>query len=194
MIESAENIRRRWPLCSAIVALSLMGCSRSQQTRPGEATISATVEVTTVDREGLDGALEKLQGQIVLVDFWATWCAPCIEQLPHTAGLARELKDQGLTVITMCMDDPEGRESIQGLLARHGATATINYVSRDGGGSREMEAFEIEGGALPYYKIYDRAGKLRRTFGLDPAAAEQFTHADVAQAVDELLSAEPLPP
>ncbi len=188
MIELVKNIRRRWPLCAAIVAFSLLGCSRSQDASTSEATTGASLEVSIVDREELDAALEKLQGQVVLVDFWATWCAPCIEQLPHSAALAQELKDQGLTVITMCMDDPEGMESIRGLLARHGATATINFVSRDGGGSREMEAFEIVGGALPYYKIYDRAGKLRRTFGLDPAAAEQFAHANVATAVAGLLA------
>jgi thiol-disulfide isomerase/thioredoxin len=191
MSESESYIRRRWPFFSAIVALSLMGCSRSQETQPSEATASATVKVTIVDLEGFDAVLERLRGQVVLVDFWATWCAPCIEQLPHTAALARELKDQGLAVITMSMDDPEGMESIRGLLARLGATGAINLVSRDGGGSREMEAFEIEGGALPYYKIYDGAGKLRRTFGLDPAAARQFTDADVAAAIDELLAAEP---
>jgi hypothetical protein len=51
-----------------------------------------------------------------------------------------------------------------------------------------MEAFAIEGGALPYYQLYDATGKLSATFGLDPAAREQFTTDDLDAAVDRLLS------
>ena len=50
-----------------------------------------------------------------------------------------------------------------------------------------MDAFEIESGALPHYKLFDRKGELRATFAIDPSAAEQFTPEDVAEAIIELL-------
>ena len=61
-------------------------------------------------------------------------------------------------------------------------------ISALGGGSKAAEAFEISGGALPHYKLFDRTGKLRRTFGVDPSATTQFTTADIDAAVAELLA------
>lgn len=146
------------------------------------------MELKVVDRAGYDRAIDKLQGRVVLADFWATWCAPCLEQLPHTTQLATEHADQGFTAVTIAMEDPEGSDRLRRLLSDRGAHATVNLVSENGGGSGAMEAFEITGGALPHYKLYDRSGQLRRIFALDPAAAEQFTSEDIALAVEELLA------
>ena len=146
------------------------------------------VELTSVDRAEYDAELAKLHGQVVLVDFWATWCGPCLEQLPHTTALADERRGDGLAVVTVSMDYPDDVARIAKMLASRGAAATTNLVSRYGGGSKGMEAFEIEGGAVPQYKLYDRTGKLRRTIALDPAAEEQFTSGDVTAAVAELLA------
>jgi hypothetical protein len=59
---------------------------------------------------------------------------------------------------------------------------------KSGTSSESFDAFEIASGALPHYKLYDRTGKLRRTFELDPSAKKQFTPADIDAAVTELLA------
>jgi len=73
-------------------------------------------------------------------------------------------------------------------LATVGAGPVTHLVSKFGGSPQSSEAFEVPGGALPHYKLYDRSGKLRRTFELDPSAKQQFTPADVETAVAELLA------
>jgi thiol-disulfide isomerase/thioredoxin len=185
-----------------MAAVLLCGCQRASEPGVGglgESNRSAggfesqvddqkAIDLTIADRSEFDGELAKHRGHAVLVDFWATWCGPCLEQLPHTTALARERRGDGLVVLTVCMDDPDAATRIKQMLAARGADATINFVSRIGGGSKGMEAFEIEGGAVPQYKLYDRDGKLWRTIALDPAAEKQFTAADVAAAVDELLA------
>jgi hypothetical protein len=85
------------------------------------------------------------------------------------------------------MDDPEDVASAAKVLANKGLADAINLISRNGGGSRAMEAFAIEGGALPYYKLYDSAGGLNATFGLDPTARKQFTTDDLDAAIEKLL-------
>ena len=88
------------------------------------------------------------------------------------------------------MDEPEEKDRIARSLAARGAEPNgpiLHLLSRDGGGPAAMDAFEVPGGALPYYRLYDKAGKLRHEFALDPLAEKQFAPEDIAAAVDALL-------
>ncbi|MDO8909561.1 MAG: TlpA disulfide reductase family protein [Pseudohongiella sp.] len=50
--------------------------------------------------------LSELRGDIVYVDFWASWCAPCLRSLPEVNSLYEQYKDQGFTVVAVTIDDP----------------------------------------------------------------------------------------
>jgi hypothetical protein len=72
-------------------------------------------------------------------------------------------------------------------MSKNGGGAT-NLISQFGGSPRTMEELEISSGAVPFYKLYDRSGRLRQTFGISPAAAKQFTTGDIEAAVEQLLA------
>lgn len=172
------------------MAVVLAGCSanttpQASAVKPA-ATDPADIELKAVDRAGYDAAIKEHTGKVVLVDFWATWCGQCMQQLGHTISLAKQ--HEGLAVVTIAMEDPEDADALKKALAARKATATTNLVSKAGGGSRAMAAFDIPGGSLPHYKLFDRIGKLRQVITLDPAAEKQFTTDDVDAAVEKLLA------
>ncbi len=170
-------------------ALAISGCNNKQPAvnAPAGVTDAASIELSLVDRPGYDARVAKHRGKVVLVDFWATWCGPCVEQLLHTMELADQYRDRGLTVICVSCDEPSELEPVRALLQSKGAGVVENLVSQFGGSQQSMEAFEISSGALPAYKLYDRNGKLRQAFELNLQAKRQFTPKDIEAAVEALL-------
>jgi thiol-disulfide isomerase/thioredoxin len=181
----------------AVVACALfVGCSRAPappaSSTPANhlptAAAAAKVELQPVDRKGLDAVIAGHKGRVVLVDYWATWCLPCVEQLPHTIELAHKYRSSGLAVVTVSCDEPGDAERVAQFLSTKGAGVTINLISQFGGSSRTMEEFEISSGAVPFYVLYDRSGRMRKTFGVNPVAKTPFTPADIEAAVEQLVA------
>jgi thiol-disulfide isomerase/thioredoxin len=178
---------------AAIVGCVLSGCGSVPPAAPAPsalpaATATAPVQLQTVDKAGYDVAIAKLRGKIVLVDCWATWCEPCVEQLPHTLALGDKLRERGLAVVTVSCDEVKDLNQVAAFLTSKKAAGATNLISQYGGSPRTMEELEITSGAVPFYKLYDRSGRLRQTFGIAPTAAKQFTAADIDAAVEQLLA------
>jgi len=70
---------------------------------------------------GRSVALEDFEGQVVLLDFWATWCPPCVASMPHLERLHREHADQGLVVLGV-NQEPDRPAHVQAFLRRHDIT------------------------------------------------------------------------
>jgi thiol-disulfide isomerase/thioredoxin len=150
--------------------------------------VRGDVQIAVVDRDGYNAVIAAHHGKVALIDFWATWCGPCIEQLPHTIALAERFAARGLAVVTVSLDDPDESQRIVDFLQSKGAGRVTNLISQHGASPQSMSVFEIGSGAVPHYKLYDREGQLRHTFGIDPSATKQFTLGDIDDAIEHLLS------
>jgi hypothetical protein len=93
-----------------------------------------------------------------------------------------------LVVVTLSCDEVKDSTQVAAFLTSKKAAGATNLISQFGGSPRTMEELEISTGAVPFYKLYDRSGKLRQTFGISPTAAKQFTNADIEAAVEHLLA------
>lgn len=87
----------------AFFALLLSACGK---TAPGEVK-----PFTLRTYSGESVAFDPKDGQVKLVVFWATWCVPCIEEIPHLKDFHRRFADRGFRVVSINIDDPEGRKA-----------------------------------------------------------------------------------
>jgi len=166
---------------AVVIALLVGGCSRPSSPQPSS---TEPVKLEVIDEAAFTKVLEGHRGKVVLVDFWATWCRPCMELFPHTAQLHRRLAERGLVVISISFDDPdERRAAALEFLAKEGAVFQ-NFISPYGAGTQSVEAFELEG-PLPQVKLYDRQGRLRQSFGGSSGTVDPQ---QLDRAVEELLS------
>ena len=118
----------------------------------------------------LDDWITKHHGKVVLVDFWATWCGPCVKEFPHLVELSNKHRDAGLAVISVSMNEPKERPSVLAFLERQKADFE-NLLPEYGAGSKFLEAFDLRGD-VPFYKLYDSKGVLRFSFSDDPSGIE----------------------
>ena len=136
--------------------------------------IGPAPDFTLVTLAGDSLRLSDLRGQVVLVNFWATWCAPCVEEIPEFVDLYEELHPHGLAIVGVAIDE-EGPE----LVAPFADRFNINYpVALDPGG---MVADEYGGVfALPTTYVIDPEGQIiDRVIGLYPVAEKRPTLRDM---------------
>lgn len=149
-----------------------------------EKTVEITLTVT--DAAGFADIIKQQQGKVVLVDFWATWCVPCVKNFHHTVEWNQQLSKQGLSVISVSMDDLEEEKKVLEFLQEQDAQF-INLLATAADDKDPIETFDIDGGALPHYRIYDRSGKLIQKFTFaDPSL--KFTQADIETALKAALN------
>jgi thiol-disulfide isomerase/thioredoxin len=137
------------------------------------------------DERDLAAVLARQRGKVVLVDFWATWCTPCMRLLPHTIRLQQQYGSRGLAVVTVSFDSPQSETMVRGALQSNQA-ASENLLSRYGGSPQSVEAFQAGEGAIPFLKLYDRQGHLAKTFGLGGDGPPEPQAID--RAVESLLA------
>jgi len=108
---------------------------------------------TTTDGQRV--AMDDLAGKVVLIDFWATWCAPCREALPHMRAIAKKFRDQPLIVLSISLDSDEQKWK------DFVATNEMTWPQyRDGGFTGQIaRTFGVE--AIPHTFTIDADGVLQ---------------------------------
>lgn len=117
--------------------------------------------------------LAELKGRIVVLDFWATWCGPCLASVPHSNELQKKYADKGVVIIGICA--PNGGEKMAETVKKH----DIQYAVALDTGSHGDTFAAYKADSYPDYFIIDRKGNLH--WG-------DVVNADVEKAIEVLLA------
>jgi thiol-disulfide isomerase/thioredoxin len=116
---------------------------------------------------------DDMKGKIVVVDFWATWCGPCIASIPHNNEVAKKYADKGVVLVGACGGG--GEEKMPDIAKSKGIEYPVAKVSAD-----STKAWAVQW--WPTYAVVDRKGVVR-AIGIKPDYVDKV--------VDALLKEQP---
>ena len=110
------------------------------------------------------------KGKVIVLDFWATWCGPCLQSMPLVDKVVHEFEGEGVQLIAVNLEEPA--KAITAMLERHKLQLTV-AMDIDG-----VAAAKYQATAIPQTVIIDREGKVARLFvGGGPKLADQLRDA-----------------
>jgi peroxiredoxin len=188
-VGAARGWRAAWQ-CPGLLTLALLsaGCAPDASApghgpAPGAGSVRTPAEATTAIRapdwraRDLDGkpfALADLRGHVVVLNIWATWCAPCLREMPKLQALADDYAAQGLRVVGVSIDRGSALPQVRSFIEE----LEIGFTILADPDQAVMTAFGALG--VPETFLVDREGRLvhRWTGEFDPGAAAERARID----------------
>ena len=159
---------RHWALLGAAGAVALaagLGFALWNRTPPDA---SALLALSLPDTNGTSQSLGQWRGKVLVVNYWATWCGPCREEMPEFVRAQRDLGPKGLQIVGIAIDQPAQ-------VLEFAKELGLNYPALIG----SYDAVDIAKplgnrlAALPFTVVLDRTGQVAHT-QLGPLKAEQL--------------------
>jgi peroxiredoxin len=154
-------------------------------------------DFVSYDLAGAPVKLADYRGKVLILDFWATWCAPCVASMPHTQAIAAKYADQGVAVLAVCTGDKKKRfEDWVKLKAKSYPAIRFTFDPHEQGTPAEKDraSFALYGvPAIPTQFIIDREGRIAGTTtgympgdtSLERALAAAGVKVDVSAAAEK---------
>jgi len=149
----------RWIAVALVALAALAGGIYFGKYSPGESPANPLQGLTLPDVDGRDQPLDQWRGKVLVVNFWATWCDPCREEIPEFVKAQARLGDKGLQFVGIAIADQPDK------IRRFSTDVGLNYPTLMGGYGA-LELSKLLGNrlaALPFSVVIDRQGRVVHT-------------------------------
>jgi len=126
-------------------------------------TMTNVSSLEAVDKNGTLIKLSDFKGKCILIDFWASWCVPCIKGFPHLKELYARYKDKGLVVFSISVDRKRDEQKWLNAIAEHDNNEwMIHILSCKNQGENNMCNLHdiLQDGSIPHYILIDQSGNV----------------------------------
>lgn len=174
----------RRALWLGVVLLVLFGAQLGVRSLAQDNTSNNRLEFTILDVEGVKRLFDEAKGKVVVINFWATWCPPCVEEMPELAKFYKDYADRGVTFLSFSADHPTTiDEAVRPFVQKHKLPFPVYIldIPNPDDLARALDMADWNGG-LPGTFIYDSERKLIHYW------VQEITYVDLTAIIDPLLS------
>jgi peroxiredoxin len=143
-----RSILRAATAAAALAAAALAGTAATAAIGPGPAP-----DFTLKAMDGRNLRLQEQRGQVVMVNFWATWCGPCKQEMPHLNALYQKYKDSGFVLLGVNIDDDPRKAAA--MAASYGLKFPVLFDAD----KKVTRTYDL--GSMPSTVLIDRNGVVR---------------------------------
>lgn len=128
------------------------------------AGLAAAADLKPLDESGYSRLLASSKGKVLVVNFWATWCAPCRKEMPELVALAAKYRAKGLEFATVAIDEESDRKAVAEFLDKTKAPPPT-FIKNFRSDQKFISLVDSRwSGGLPFTVVYDRAGRKAHVF------------------------------
>jgi thiol-disulfide isomerase/thioredoxin len=181
---SSQRPNRRISSALALATMLLLTTGVAGGSEPLPERLLSPRQVEAISASDFQGVLESHRGKVVLVNLWATWCIPCVQELPDLNLLQTRYRDRGLVVLAVSMDDPATLEGKVRPFFSERAPDLVSYLNSEADEYAFIDPIDPEWiGALPTSFLFNRDGSLHEQH------AGRLLYKDLEKEVLPLLAA-----
>jgi thiol-disulfide isomerase/thioredoxin len=155
--------RLTWPILAVAVIFTAAGAwFGAREFQPGPAAPSAVDQFysrTMPDAAGKAADMKQWKGRPLVLNFWATWCAPCVEEMPELTALQAELQAKNVQILGIGIDNPA---NISAFADKYKIGYPLYVAGMEG--SELSRQLGNQAGGLPFTVLVDASGKVKKTY------------------------------
>ena len=132
---------------------------KQSSAEPDSSAVASLMRANLPDTQGQTHALTEWRGKVLLVNFWATWCPPCVEEMPELVELQNSSEVKNLQIVGIGVDSPS---NIQQFTKKFQISYPILVAGMEG--TEIARALGNQAGGLPVTVLLDSEGRVRHTY------------------------------